>query len=284
MSDIDEPTPTPAPAPESKLTLKIKATIKPIKPVFGKQTITITYGECAENHAGMQKIGSMAKKGLSLDDLKLIERQFSDSGYVTELIMLGPSSGVQGVGLDAGILIVRNGVSKYCNPDSFYREQAALDVDKKAMMRGRVVNKHARYNLCFDDQSQEPDYEAGKGRVVPFSEVPCTMALRQGIGSLHIPALKEVKAEGNYYYDVTKCGIGFHGDAERKIVVAARLGHSMSLHYWWYHRYERVGERVQLELHHGDIYFMSEKATGYDWKRPSIYTLRHAAGCSKFTA
>ena len=29
---------------------------------------------------------------------------------------------------------------------------------------------------------------------------------------------------------------------------------------------------------------MSEKAVGYDWKRSSIYTLRHAAGTSKYTS
>lgn len=30
------------------------------------------------------------------------------------------------------------------------------------------------------------------------------------------------------------------------------------------------------------MYIMSEKATGYDWKKRSIYTLRHAAGCKKY--
>jgi hypothetical protein len=28
---------------------------------------------------------------------------------------------------------------------------------------------------------------------------------------------------------------------------------------------------------------MSEKATGFDWKSKSKYTLRHAAGCEKYT-
>ena len=28
---------------------------------------------------------------------------------------------------------------------------------------------------------------------------------------------------------------------------------------------------------------MSEKATGYDWKYRSKYTLRHCAGCNKYT-
>ena len=31
------------------------------------------------------------------------------------------------------------------------------------------------------------------------------------------------------------------------------------------------------------MYFMSEKATGNDWKKSSIVTLRHAAGSSIYT-
>ena len=39
---------------------------------------------------------------------------------------------------------------------------------------------------------------------------------------------------------------------------------------------------IELNLNHGDIYIMSEKAVGYDWKMSSIYTLRHAAGSKSF--
>ena len=40
-----------------------------------------------------------------------------------------------------------------------------------------------------------------------------------------------LKGEGNYYYDVKTCGIGFHGDSERRKVVAIRLGASIPMHY-----------------------------------------------------
>lgn len=32
----------------------------------------------------------------------------------------------------------------------------------------------------------------------------------------------------------------------------------------------------------GDIYVMSDKAVGYDWKKKTINTLRHAAGAEKY--
>ena len=44
-----------------------------------------------------------------------------------------------------------------------------------------------------------------------------------------------------------------------------------------------MGERVKVQLRHGDMYIMSEKATGSDWKCSSFLTLRHAAGCERFT-
>ncbi len=62
-----------------------------------------------------------------------------------------------------------------------------------------------------------------------------------------------------------------------------RLGQTIPLHYQWFVQGEPVGERVVLMLNHGDLYVMSEKATGYDWKSKSTPTLRHAAGCDKFT-
>lgn len=278
-----------------KKQIKIKAKLNRVTPLdvdieampllnYGKQTITITYGECAENHVGMQKLGSICNKGLTIADLKKAELFFTDRGLQTELIMLGKDLDKSINSEDASVLIIRNGVSGFgCNADDMYREQKTLKPDTKAKMRGSVVNKHARYNLCFDEIEQEPNYEEGKGRVVQFSDVPLLDKVRHGIADIfpHIPPLK---AEGNYYYDVNKCGIGYHGDTERKIVVAVRLGHTMSMHYWWYHRSSRVGDRIDLELQHGDIYMMSEKATGCDWKKSSKYTLRHAAGCSKYTS
>jgi len=149
-------------------------------------------------------------------------------------------------------------------------------------MRGRVVSKHARYNLCFGDYAQNPEYQLGKGRIIAFNTVSCTERVRNALHKL-IPQSITLQAEGNYYFDVSRCGIGYHGDSERKIVIAVRLGDDMPLHYFWYHNCERQGKRISMILHHGDMYFMSEKATGFDWKKRSIYTLRHAAGCSKYT-
>jgi hypothetical protein len=55
--------------------------------------------------------------------------------------------------------------------------------------------------------------ENKKGRVVAFRDVPETNALRDSLKILG-PKAEGLACEGNYYYDVTKCGIGFHGDGK----------------------------------------------------------------------
>lgn len=155
----------------------------------------------------------------------------------------------------------------------------------RAIFRGAVKNKRARHNLCFWDDRQEPAYEAGKGRIVAFGDVPLLGRVRERLAIHFGPKAARLPAEGNYYYDPAKCGcgIGFqHGDSERKIVIALRLGVDNPLEFQWYHQIHPIGTRVPLVLRGGDIYAMSEKAVGTDWKRRVVPTLRHAAGVPKY--
>jgi len=145
-------------------------------------------------------------------------------------------------------------------------------------MKGGVKNKKIRHNLTFAEKSQEPDYENKKGRIVNFNDLECLARIKyELVGVLDEPLV----AEGNHYYDIEECGIGFHGDAERKLVFALRLGSSIPLHYQWFLRFQSIGKRVKISLNSGDMYMMSEKAVGQDWLKSSMLTLRHAAGCQK---
>jgi len=248
-----------------------------------KNTITITYGDQAENHVGMQKFGSMAPEGFSINELQKAKKMFETINCKCELINLNDYLGVNAE--PAAILIIRNGVSALLEKDDtlMYKEQNALQWDMKVYMYGRVVNKHARHNLCYGDVAQNPDYANKKGRIVPWSDVPLTNKLRLLFKEYLGDKAKNLTAEGNNYYDAEKCGIGYHGDGERRIVIGVRLGTSMPLHYTWFKDSKKVGTTAKLMINGGDIYVMSEKATGNDWKKRSIYTLRHAAGCKKYT-
>lgn len=248
--------------------------------VFG-QTFSITFGEQVENHTGMQKIGNIAKCGFSVKKLKEFQSVCSDSEY-TDLTKFLPKE-LSDDELEAGIFVWREGLKKLLKGSKFtiddmYNEHNQLNPDKKALMRGRVVNKIARYNLCFADKSQKPNYEKGMGTIVAFDDLPVTSYIRHKLHELFGKKAKGLFAEGNYYYDPDKCYIGFHGDTERKIVICIRLGDEFPLHYQWYQNCKPVSEIITFDINGGDVYIMSSKAVGFDWKKRSIPTLRHAAG------
>ena len=262
-------------------TMSIRIPKPRVAPTF--EGITLTFGDMAENHVGMEQIGQMvaAGQGFQLDDLQTIQHTMEARGVVCELVTL--SSDDQPA---AYVLVLRQGVGALLDGKTqftMFAEQKRLVYDKQAFMYGRVVNKHARWNLCFDEKSRDPDYEAGKGRIVGYDEVPIMKLLMDQIAALH-PKAANLKVESNYYYDTTKCGIGFHGDGERRIVCGVRIGHASTPMNWqWFHQGKPIGDRIVVPLEPGDMYIMSEKAVGTDWKKKTISTLRHATGCDKFT-
>lgn len=243
------------------------------------ETITLTFGDCGENHVGMQKIGTPAKKGLSCSYLRKLEKYFRENGVNAEFYDLCKLCDFSG---KAGVLVLRKGIDFFLDEktDALFEEQKNLEWDRKAYMYGRVVNKRARHNLCYGEKAQEPMYEEKKGRIIAFDEIPLTKKLKEKLEEYTCTPLI---GEGNRYYNVKKCGIGYHGDTERKIVVGCRLGENMPLHFNWFHKNEAIGRNIRIDLDHGDVYFMSLRAVGYDWKKRNSYTLRHAAGCGKFT-
>lgn len=259
-----------------------------------KTAITITFGDCAENHKGMQIIGKFADCGFTTEELTSTKEMFEREGCRCDYInlkerLLSTWDNPDSIEIeDASVLIIRGGVTHMLSKvgfdaDYIFQEQANLEVDTKAFMYGRVVEKSARYNLCFDEKEQEPDYENKKGRIVAYNDVPLTRYIRHMLPTYLGEKARNLAGEGNYYFDAKTCGIGWHGDSERKKVVAMRLGVSIPLAYQWYYRGKRIGDTIRFDdVEHGDLYVMSEKASGWDWKRKLKPTLRHAAGSKKY--
>jgi hypothetical protein len=242
---------------------------------------TITFGDVAENHAKMQKIGTLHEKGYSVEKLGQIQEKLSVYGLITEMVDL--NVGFNESFSEAKVLVIRRGAQFILGEETagLMAENDSLTMDKKALMKGKVVNKVARWNLCFADEDQEPNYDDGKGRIVSWGRIPKMSRIRQVISEWTEDVA--LNGEANYYYDLSQCGIGFHGDGERRKVFAVRMGSTMPIYFKWFQNSEPVGEPFELVLNDGDMYIMSEKAVGFDWLKKKIPTLRHSTGCSKFT-
>ena len=261
-------------------------------------TYTLTFGDAGENHAGMEMIGEQRKpgSGYKFNDLVNIAKNFEDTNIVTEIINLKSLFDEKylkenNIDLskieDAGVLIIRNGISLFLNEEEeiiLSDEMESFSWDNKYYdtRRKKVLNKNARHNVCFGLKHQNPDYENKKGTIIAYNEVPMLNKIRKGLPLKFNDKANNLVCEGNKYYDISKCGIGWHGDSERTIVIALRLGNEMCLKYRWYHKSKPITTSKLMNLNSGDMYIMSEKAVGQDWKHSSKITLRHCAGSKKF--
>lgn len=244
-----------------------------------KATITVTFSECVENHKRMQMIGKKAKSGFTCEDLRNYQKIFENIELECEYHDLSINNeGCE----EAAILIVRNVLDSFnIDQNELWDELFNLEWDKKALMYGEVRNKNARHNLCFADFNQEPEYKKGKGTVVDFNELSNLNNVRDTLRCFLGEKAKDLYAEGNLYYDHRKCYIGWHGDTERRKVIGLRLGDSFPLCYRWYQNGNFISDVIRFTINGGDMYIMSDKATGNDWNKKKIPTLRHAAGEDK---
>lgn len=247
---------------------------------------TVTLGEVGENGPTMKKVyGTPVAKGMSVDFLRKLRDDAMKQGKAAKYIDL--SVLLQGHTKesipDAAVLVLR--VDEFMNdPDGetkLNEEVSKMPIDKKRLdtYSGKVVPSTSRYNNTMDDCGIAPDIATGQGTTVNFKDYPTVDKLRRLVAdSLGVPKLV---AELNVYPDSAKSGITWHGDRERKLVVGGRFGKGANgapLRYQWYKKDAPIGKEGVICLKSGDLYFMSEKAVGFDCKNHSILTLRHAAG------
>ena len=180
--------------------------------------------------------------------------------------------------------------AEYLDPNKYRTE---IVDGKEVKVRGKRMNKRARTNLCFvPDREKEPAVFEGKGTIYDLKKMKvmneCVERLREEIATGLIEIGSKTKViinvvEGNRYYDLKKTGIGFHGDTERVVVICISIGgFNYPMRWQWFKDGMPVGRPIDIHLNSGDVYIMSEKAVGADWKLKSKYTLRHSAGAEKY--
>tara|TARA_B100000795_G_scaffold231385_1_gene189197 strand:- start:5108 stop:6043 length:936 start_codon:yes stop_codon:yes gene_type:complete len=298
---------------------------------MSNRAICITCGEQSENHAGMKKQGDgLADNGYSVEELDGIKNRFFAMGGVADWYDLKEMalSEEEKVNVeDAVVLVLRCGVDillrnafigKIKEMDkwnevecdliqkqlydsktrigakSILKELTSFEWDKTYYdtRRSKWLNKRARFNVCFGPEDRPMNKEDLSGTIIGYDRVP-----RMAIWKNELEKIigdTELEAEGNLYQDAKKQGIGFHGDGERKKVAAGSFCDDdvlREINWNWYIKGRPFGKRIRIQLKNGDCYIMSEKASGFDWKKKikiieledeiikiDLATLRHAAG------
>ena len=289
---------------------KSKRKLNIVEPTADKRVITYTWCECGENHAGGAQEGKRAAAGAGFNETDL--KQAAVAGkklWNCESELHNLKKGIEGVVIknkkgakyegdvkNAHLLIMRNLLTLILAAHGYtlgdlMKEATCKKWDRRYYdgRRKKVLNKHARANHMIAKTARQSNYDEGgkRGTTHAFSEMPIMDIIRKELGKLGDKFTLLIVAEGNLYDDggAKKNGIGWHGDTERRFVMAMRLGMnpSMPFYYkWWYGNLSQ-GERMEFQLNAGDVYVMSEWAVGTEWKKSSEVTLRHATGAAKYT-
>ena len=116
---------------------------------FPQQTYTLTFSERVENHVGMEILGKQVAQGFSEERVAQLAKQFDG-----ELVSLRGSNQERP---EAYLCIFRDGLTKLLDvdPDLVFQEQQSLKKDTRALMKGRLVNKRARYKKPIEIISRE---------------------------------------------------------------------------------------------------------------------------------
>jgi hypothetical protein len=275
-----------------------------------KTTISMTFCECGENDSnGMEKIGIKAEpgQGLNLSDLKKGARVAKKLlGVKAKIVALEPLlDGVNLVDTKGRTGKVRKGwvmrIKGFVNAvlkgegktmGGLFKEMNEVHWDGQYWnkKKKKIETKRARTNNCVADVAQEANINEGKGTIHAFNDLPSLNIIREMLYKMFGHKVKLFIAEGNRYEDggTKKHGIGWHGDAERRIVACIRLmpeeGETMPMHFHYFWQWKQVGKRLVMDLNAGDLYVMSEEAVGSDWLKKSLEIIpRHATGANKFT-
>jgi len=270
----------------------------------GKRLCTATFADCGENEPGMEMIGKMGGEEVahSVADLEAMRAELVAKGVDAKVHKFDAlAEGKVPSGLppmpEAAVLVIRRHDALVTAGDvsTIERELWKTPIDTVAMMgRGKrraIMNKNARHNNCMTDDAVRPasvaakeDYAEGRGSVADLQTIPELVGLRDRLATLVKRDLPVV--ENNFYYEIgSKCGIGWHGDKERRVTVLMRFGEAskeMDLKFQWFWNYKATGTIFQFHLKSGDIVVMSRVANGKDWDDAPMkrWTMRHATGKS----
>eukprot|EP00037_Helgoeca_nana_P014392 m.134291 g.134291 ORF g.134291 m.134291 type:complete len:263 (+) comp22528_c0_seq8:40-828(+) len=115
-----------------------------IPPHDSIDTITLTFGEVAENHVGMQKLGEIAAEGFEARQLRRMGEHLTLRGALCDVMYLNNFiDGCEGEDDADGawVLVARGGVDALLgkgSADKLKAEQEVLPVDKKMWNKGKV--------------------------------------------------------------------------------------------------------------------------------------------------
>ena len=232
---------------------------------------------CSKLQPGMDW-GVKAERGFSAELLREVHTTHPTSTRIHELTphCTDPSA------RDAVVLVVT--LPKALADAARDEVNAMPFADKTISRSGKVCDAHSRHLSYIGPEAQDADPQTGQQPVRTWAQLPASEAVRDYLHTILGDTECQVGCALKYP-DIFDCGIGWHGDAERRKSLVVRLGANSSRHPLWFRffkSWDPVSPPIPVHLEHGDVAIACEVAVGTDWRSSSIPTVRHATGFIRF--
>jgi len=248
-----------------------------------QESFTVLICDCAKSQSkSAVGTGAMAPTGYTPTFLR--ERATAINalagGVRAEIVEFNSHCSVPG-SEDACALVIR-GTARATADASLKHVAKEISYDRFAFLQGSVKNAHSRHLVFVGQEARRADASTGVHTVLPWSEVPALSTAKDTVLNEYLGDPAHVDSACLLHYqDINKCGIGWHGDGERRRTILYRVGKNSArrpIHLQWYQQGMPVSEPMSIILGHGDFFIPSAKAVGTDWKLRKVPTLRHATG------
>ena len=238
------------------------------------ESFTLTFSDASP----VKRVGKNAKNGFSIAELRKMCIDFGKKGFECEWIDLNAAMPPCHVLINtpkAAVLVIRKGVSWFkSEADDLLLKLKSLQWNEQVWLKHKLVKNPMRRHLKFG----EKQYVSDEGLVVALKACPDIMKIRDSLNEMYSYRSVNFEVEGDHYYDMERCGRDSFGDWDKRMLVGLQVGATMKMAFTWWYQESKFSTPVEIELHHGDIFVLSDKAVGHDIHRKAIATLKRTCG------
>lgn len=257
---------------------------------FNNKSIGIFFGEDLEKvdiYKRDIQNGQNINAGFNIADMRIARFLFEQVDCETEFYILNQKIGIPTE--VAAVLVIKKGIDKLLEfvnstSDDMFKELSAVKWNKKEIINGKSKNTKNYWNIKMNELTDDINinYEKKIPNMIDYNNIPLTHRIRDIIPNFIGDKAKDLEGTGYNYWDVTKTGKTWNAQTDKRKIFGVHLGESSQIYFQWYFNDVPKGQRMAIDLEHGDMYFLSEKAVGFDGNKVNAPILRHAYGHEDF--
>ncbi len=165
--------------------------------------------------------------------------------------------------------------------DELFAEHSELHHDSFLCTTDRVINLQRKHVMRYAHNfNQVCDRTRLHNTVLHLSETPLLQKISQTMNTMFGRKGNKLFWKMDMLYDLNKCGHKFKGQTEGDWGSAQiRLGAEVPIKFKWFYQNKAIEDALTIVPSHGSLIVLDGcVASGKNWRRPHICTIRHAEG------